>query len=55
MSEKKSKKVVAISFPNFHLQKLEVMCMKLGVSKSEMLRRMIEDYKLFGEEKQKGD
>ena len=49
MSVKEGKKVVAITLSKFYLNKLEVMAMRLGVSKSEMLRMMIDAYKMFPE------
>jgi metal-responsive CopG/Arc/MetJ family transcriptional regulator len=55
MAIKPDKKVVAITLPKFYLDKLEVMCTRLGISKSEMLRRLIDEYRLFlGETKSPG-
>ena len=52
MSVKEGKKVVAITLSKFYLNKLEVMAMRLGVSKSEKLRMMIDAYKVFPEYKE---
>lgn len=47
MTIKPNKKAVMITLPEFYLAKLEASCSRLGVSKSEMIRILIDSYKMF--------
>lgn len=47
MSVKNSNKIVPVTLPKFHYQKLAAICQRTGLSKSGVIHRMIEEYKLF--------
>ena len=47
MAIRKGNTIVPINLPKFHKAKLEVMCSRLGITKSEAIKRMIEAYELF--------
>jgi len=49
---KKSNKVLAITLPEFHSRKLSLMCKRSGLSKTNIILRLIEQFQLFeGEDK----
>ena len=47
MSIRKGNVIVAINLPKFHREKLSYICSMLGVSKSELVKRLIEQYDIF--------
>jgi len=49
MSIKKGNRIIPVNLPIYHQKKLEMVCQKLGVSKSELIKRLIEGYSLFQE------
>lgn len=50
MAIKKGNTIVPVNLPKYHLAKLRVICERLGITKSEAIKRMIEVYELFPSE-----
>ena len=46
-NEKKRATTVTISLPDFHLRKLDALRAKLGIGRSGMIQRLIENQSLF--------
>ena len=49
MTVRSENKIVPITLPKFHQGKLSTACKRLGLTKSALIQRLIEDYKMFGE------
>ena len=48
MTIKKGSKVVPITLSKYHISKIEVMCKRMGLSKSAIIQRLIEKQEVFG-------
>lgn len=47
MALKEGNQTIQVTMPEFHRKKLAMMCSKLGLKKSEVLQRLIEQYNVF--------
>jgi len=47
MAIRKGNVIVAVNLPPYHKEKLDMICGILGVSKSELVKRLIEQYDIF--------
>lgn len=47
---KKENKVVAVTLAPYHLRKLNIIRSRTGLSFTSIIRRMVENQKVFGEE-----
>lgn len=46
MATKKGNSYIQVTLPPFHTTKLKLICAKTGLTKSGVLQRLIENYKL---------
>jgi hypothetical protein len=46
MATKKGNSYIQITLPEFHSRKLQLICAKTGLTKSGVLQRLIENYKM---------
>lgn len=53
MAVKKGNKIVPITLTPFHLAKLAVICERMNLSNTAIVRRWIEQYDLFDAEQKK--
>ena len=51
MTIKKQNKIVPVNLSPYYFHKLEILSIKMGITKSEVVRRLLDGYSLFDEKK----
>ena len=52
MSIKKGNKLLSVVLTPYHHQKLQILCNRSGLSKTQVVQRLIEDAKVFKDERE---